>query len=310
MKIIYFGTPEFAVPSLQALIESGEDVISVVTQPDKVKGRGHKLSQPPVKELALSMGTRVLQPLGIRTPEFFNEMSGLSPDIIVVVAYGKILPPSLLNLPPLRCVNVHASLLPQYRGAAPIQWALLNGDKKTGVTTMFMDEGMDTGDVLLKEEVDIDDEDNAYTLSRRLSHAGAALLIKTLKGLKDKSITPVPQSGKPTFAPPLKKENGRINWSLSARDISNLIRGTYPWPGAYCYLNGEKINIIKAKVVSHDNKGSAGQIIQTSGSDILVSTGLGILAISEVKPEGKQIMPASAFMNGRHLKDGASFDTL
>lgn len=310
MKIIYFGTPEFAVPSLQALIESGEDVVSVVTQPDKVKGRGHKLSQPPVKELALSRGIQVLQPSGIRTPEFFAEMAELTPDIIVVVAYGKILPPSLLNLSPLGCVNVHASLLPQYRGAAPIQWALINGDEKTGVTTMYMDEGMDTGDILLKEEVEIDEEDSAYILGRRLSLAGASLLIKTLKGLKDKSIRPVPQGGKPTFAPPLKKENGRINWSLSAREISNLIRGTYPWPGAYCYLNGEKINIIKAKVVSHISKGTVGRIEEISGSDILVSTGEGTLAVSEVKPEGKKIMSASAFMNGRHLKEGAAFEVL
>ena len=310
MKIIYFGTPEFAVPSLQALIESGEDVISVVTQPDKIKGRGHQLSQPPVKELALSMGISVLQPSGIRTPEFLDEIAGLAPDVIVVVAYGKILPPSLLGLPPLGCVNVHASLLPQYRGAAPIQWALINGDEKTGITTMFMDEGMDTGDILLKEEVEIYEEDNAYTLSRRLSLAGSSLLIKTLEGLKDGLIRPVPQSNKPTFAPPLKKENGRINWSSSARDISNLIKGTYPWPGAYCYLNGEKINIIKAKVIPHNNKGTAGRIEQISSSDILVSTGSGILAVSEVKPEGKKIMSASAFTHGRHLKEGASFDTL
>ncbi len=310
MKIIYFGTPDFAVPSLQALIECGEDVIAVVTQPDKLKGRGHQLSQPPVKELAISKGISVLQPSGIRTPEFFYEMAKLTPDVIVVVAYGRILPLSLLKLPPYGCVNVHASLLPKYRGAAPIQWALINGDEKTGITTMLLDEGMDTGDILLKEEVEIYDDDNAYTLSRRLSLAGASLLINTLKGLKDKLISPTPQSGKATYAPPLKKENGRISWSLSAREIAHLIRGTYPWPGAYCYLNGEKINIIKVKVVPHNNKGTAGQIEQISGSDILVSTGEGVLAISEVKPEGKKIMSASAFMHGRHLKEGAFFDTL
>jgi methionyl-tRNA formyltransferase len=175
---------------------------------------------------------------------------------------------------------------------------------------MFMDEGMDTGDILLKEEVEIDEEDNSYTLSRRLSLVGASLLIKTLRGLKDKSIRPVPQSGKPTFAPPLKKENGRINWSLSAREIANLIRGTYPWPGAYCYLNGEKINIIKAKAVANNNKGTVGRIEEISVSGILVSTGEGRLSVSEVKPEGKKIMSASAFLNGRHLKEGAAFDTL
>jgi methionyl-tRNA formyltransferase len=310
MKIIYFGTPEFAVPSLQALIESGEDVISVVTQPDKVKGRGHKLSQPPVKELAVSKGIRVLQPSGIRTPEFFDEMAGLAADIIVVVAYGKIIPKSLLELPPFGCVNVHASLLPQYRGAAPIQWSLINGDEKTGITTMLLDEGMDTGDILLKEEVEIYEEDNAYTLSSRLSNVGASLLLKTLKGLKDKSIKPVPQGSMATFAPPLKKENGRINWSLSAREISNLIRGTYPWPGAYCYLNSEKINIIKARVVSHNNKGTVGRIEEISINEILVNTGSGMLAITEVKPEGKKIMSAAAFMHGRHLKEGTAFDVL
>lgn len=310
MKIIYFGTPEFAVPSLQAIIESGEDVVCVVTQPDKLKGRGHKLAQPPVKELALSSGICVLQPSGIRTPEFFDEMAGLAPDIIVVVAYGKIIPPSLLELPPLGCVNVHASLLPQYRGAAPIQWALINGDKRTGVTTMFMDEGMDTGDILLKEEVEIEEEENAYTLSRRLSLVGASLLVKTLRGLPDKLIRPVPQSGEPTYAPPLKKENGRINWSLSAREIANLIRGTYPWPGAYCYLNGEKINVIKAKAVPNNNKEPVGRIEEISVSCILVSTGEGTLAVSEVKPEGKKIMSASAFLNGRHLKEGAAFDAV
>src|SRR5574340_712831 len=163
-------------------------------------------------------------------------MASLEPDFIVVVAYGKILPPSLLKLPPLGCVNVHASLLPQYRGAAPIQWALINGDKKTGITTMFMDEGMDTGDVILQEEVQISEEDNADVLGLRLSLVGASLLVKTLRGLKDRSLRPVPQSGEATFARPLKKENGRINWSSSAREIANLIRGTYPWPGAYCYL--------------------------------------------------------------------------
>ena len=310
MKIIYFGTPDFAVPTLQALIESGEDVISVVTQPDKVKGRGHKLSQPPVKELAFEKGTRILQPSDIRTPEFYDEMAKLAPDIIIVVAYGKIIPPSLLDLPPLGCVNVHASLLPQYRGAAPIQWALINGDEKTGITTMFMDQGIDTGDILLKEEVEIYEEDNADTLSRRLSLVGASLLVKTLKGLKDKLIRPVPQSGKATFAPPLKKENGRISWSLSAREIFNLVRGTYPWPGAYCYLNGEKLHIIKAKVADHSSKGTVGRIEQISGSGVLVSTGEGTLAVTEVKPEGKKIMTASAFVNGRRLKAGVVFEAV
>lgn len=310
MRIIYFGTPEFAVPSLQALLESGEEVIAVVTQPDKLKGRGRKLSRPPVKELALLKGIPVLQPSGIRTFAFLEEMAKLAPDIIVVVAYGRIIPPALLKLPPLGCVNVHASLLPEYRGAAPIQWALINGEEKTGITTMLMDEGLDTGDILLREEIAVHEEDDAYTLARRLSQVGASLLVKTLKGLKDKILRPVPQIGKVTYAPPLKKETGRINWSLSALGISNLIRGTFPWPGAYCYLHGEKMNIIKAKVANHTIKGIVGRIEQITSSDIYVSTGEGVLAINEVKPEGKKIMTAAAFMHGRHLREGVTFDTL
>ncbi|MDH4231307.1 MAG: methionyl-tRNA formyltransferase [Nitrospirota bacterium] len=310
MKTIFFGTPDFAVPSLRALLESGEEVPAVVTQPDKVKGRGHKLSQPPVKEYALSRGLAVLQPSGIRTPAFLEDITRLDPDCIVVVAYGRIIPPSLLKLPHLGCINVHASLLPAYRGAAPIQWALINGEDKTGVTTMLMDEGLDTGDILLKEEVDIYDEDNAVTLAQRLSMIGASLLIKTLQGVKDKRIKPLPQSSEVSYAPPLKKENGRVDWSLSAREIVNLIRGTYPWPGAYCSMNGEKINFIKAAVAHDSNGGAGGRIEKISGNEILVGTGRGILAVSEVKPEGKKIMTAAAFMHGRHLKEGAFFDAL
>ncbi len=310
MEIIYFGTPDFAVPSLEALIESGENIISVVTQPDKVKGRGHKLSVPPVKESALLRGIPVIQPSSIRTTEFFDEMAKLAPDIIVVVAYGKIIPNSLLNLPPYGCVNVHASLLPQYRGAAPIQWALINGEEKTGITTMLIDEGLDTGDVLMTEEVNIHEEDNAYTLGRRLSLVGASLLVKTLKGIENKTLKPVRQGGTVTYAPPLKKENGRINWALSASEISNLIRGTYPWPGAYCYLQDEKIHIMKAGVVNDSNTGAAGCINKISNVEIFVSTGKGMLAITEVKPEGKKVMTSSAFMHGRHLKEGVTFETL
>jgi len=310
MRIIFFGTPEFAVPSLQALIESGEGLLAVVTQPDKLKGRGHKLSQPPLKEAALSRGIPVMQPSGVRTPAFFDELAKLAPDIIVVVAYGRIIPPALLKLPPFGCVNVHASLLPAYRGAAPIQWALINGDEKTGITTMLMNEGLDTGDILLREEVAIHQEDNAYTLGRRLSLVGASLLVKTINGIENKMIIPVPQSGEASYAPPLKKENGKINWLLSAREISNLIRGTFPWPGVYCYLQGEKIHIMQARVVHENQAGIAGCIEKISDGEILVSTGKGILAVTGVKPEGKKIMSASAFIHGRHVKEGAIFDAV
>jgi methionyl-tRNA formyltransferase len=311
MKIIFFGTPDFAVPSLQALIDSGEEIVAVITQPDRLKGRGHKLSQPPVKEYALFQGIPLLQPASIKTPGFYEEISAFQFDSIVVVAYGKIMPASLLKLPRFGCINVHASLLPAYRGAAPVQWALINGELKTGITTMRMDEGMDTGDIFLQEEVEIHPEDDALTLSERLSEVGAALLVRTLKGVQDMSVKPIPQSGSVSYAPPLKKENGRINWSLAARDISNLVRGTYPWPGAYSFLGGEKILILKARSVRDGDKYSAaGRIVKVSADEIFVGAGEGLIAISEVKPEGKKMMTAPAFMNGRHLKLGTTFDTL
>jgi methionyl-tRNA formyltransferase len=312
VRVIFFGTPHFAVPSLSALLDSGEEVVSVVTQPDRVKGRGHALSQPPVKEYAISKGIPVLQPSSVRTPSFLDELTGLSPDVIAVVAYGKIIPPSILQLPRLGCVNVHASLLPKYRGAAPVQWAIISGDAKTGVTTMLMDEGLDTGDVLLMEETEITDEDTAHTLGLRLSEMGAALLMRTLRGLKNGSVKPVPQSGEPSYAPPLKKEDGRIDWSLPARKIFNLIRGTYPWPGAYSYLGDERVNVIKAGMAASGADGTEGgvpgRIAMISEDSVNVCTGEGRLALLEVKPEGKKIMPAAAYSRGRRLKEGASFD--
>src|SRR4030067_1380014 len=208
MRIVFFGTPAFAVPSLKALLQSGEEIIAVVTQADKRRGRNSTTSPPPVKEFAMHHGIRILQPGNIKEPAFLNELFPMKPEIIIVVAYGKILPPSILALPPYGCINVHASLLPKYRGAAPIQWALMNGEKKTGGTTMLMDEGLDTGAVILQEETEIADEDNAETLSKRLSDIGASLLGKTMQGLKNSSLKPMPQSGTPSYAPPLKKENG------------------------------------------------------------------------------------------------------
>ncbi|OGW30476.1 MAG: methionyl-tRNA formyltransferase [Nitrospirae bacterium GWC2_42_7] len=310
MRIIYFGTPDFAVPSLKALVEAGEDVVAVVSQPDKLKGRGHKLSQPPVKEFALSKGLHIIQPSGIRSDDFCKSLSELKPDVIVVVAYGRIIPPAILKLPPLGCINVHASLLPKYRGAAPIQWSIIKGEKTTGITTMLMDEGLDTGDMLLKEETEIKDDDNALTLSLKLSETGASLLMKTLSGLKDNSIRPVPQTGEPSYAPPLKKEDGRIDWSLPAIEIFNLIRGIYPWPGAYCYLGKERINIIKARAIDNIEKPVSARIEKIAGEEIYVGTGRGILSVLEVKPDGKKKMSATAFMNGRRLKEGASFDAI
>jgi len=307
MRIIFFGTPDFAVPSLRALLKAGETVVSAVTQPDRVRGRGHKLSQPPVKEYALSKGIPVLQPSTIRSSEFFNTLRALRPDMIVVVAYGRIIPSQILSLPPQGCINVHASLLPKYRGAAPIQWAIVRGETETGVTTMLMDEGLDTGDILLVEKTEIPPEDNALTLGTRLSEKGARLLIETIRGIESGTVKPTPQSGEPTYAPIIKKDDGRIDWSLSAPEIFNLVRGMCPWPGAFSDLRGERITIIKTMVIDHAAEGVPGRIT-IAGNEMHVTTGRGVLSILEVKPEGKKIMTGAAFAHGRHLKEGMAFE--
>lgn len=308
MRIVFFGTPDFAVPSLKTLLDAGHEVVAAVTQPDRVKGRGHHMSRPPVKELALLNGIEVMQPAGVRSASFFDEVSLLKPEAIAVVAFGKIIPPAILELPPLGCINVHASLLPAYRGAAPIQWAIINGETRTGITTMRMDEGLDTGDILLQNETEIFDEDNAMTLSKKLSEMGASLLPRTLEGLKEGSLGPRPQAGEPSFAPPLKKDDGKIDWSLPAKRIFDLIRGTYPWPGAYCYLTRQRVAILKAGVQDLEKTGLPGRIENIGPEGVGVSTGRGILSIMEVKPEGKNPMPAASFMHGRRVKEGAFFD--
>jgi methionyl-tRNA formyltransferase len=308
MRIIFFGTPDFAVLSLRALIEAGETVVSVVSQPDRVKGRGRALSQPPVKEYALSQGIPVVQPAVIRSQGFFDELDSMRPDMIVVVAYGRVLPPLILGLPPKGCINVHASLLPKYRGAAPIQWALVRGEAKTGVTTMLMDEGLDTGDILLVEETEVLPQDNALTLGERLAEMGARLLVSTIRGIENGSVQPVSQSGDSSYAPVIKKEDGRIDWSLPASSISNLIRGMYPWPGAFTYINGERTTIIKAAVIAEDTGGLPGSICKMTGSLLHVATGKGILSVLEVKPDGRKLMSGAAFGRGRRLKEGALFE--
>ena len=262
MRIIFMGTPEFAVPSLKALIESEDKVIAVVTQPDKPKGRGLEVVPPPTKVLAEKHGISVLQPQKIKTEEFFNELQKFNPDLICVVAYGKLLPKNILDMPPHGCINVHASLLPKYRGAAPINWAIIRGEKVTGITTMKMDVGMDTGDMLLKREVQIDDEDNGETLSEKLSHVGAELLIDTIRLLKKGELQPIPQDhSQATYTPMLEKEHGKIDWEKPAEEIRNLIRGTLPWPGAYTTLDGKLLKIYRAGV--SDGVGGPGEVIKS-----------------------------------------------
>jgi methionyl-tRNA formyltransferase len=305
MRIIFFGTPSFAIPALNALLHAGEAVIAVVTQPDKKKGRDRRLSPPPVKELAAAKGLQVFQPANMKDLSFLAMLQGLKPDLVIVVAYGKILPPRILRLPAHGCINIHASLLPKYRGAAPIQWAIIKGEKKTGITTMLMDEGLDTGDILLRQETDISPDDTAATLGKKLSEAGASLLIKTIEQLKEGTLRPVPQTGAPSYAPPLKKEDGRINYSSAAEDIRNMVRGMYPWPCAYCYLNGKRIKITRVSVL--EGSGIAGRI-EKAGDELIVGTGAGLLSIIELQPEGKRAMTARDFLGGRRLAAGAFFD--
>ncbi len=305
MQIVFFGTPQFAIPSLKALLASSNKVLAVVTQSDKRRGRLGLPSPTPVKEFAIKENIRVLQPEKINVPSFIDELSFLNPDIIVVVAYGKILPPRILNLPCHGCINVHASLLPKYRGAAPIQWAIIKGEKETGVTTMLMNEGLDTGDVLLQESIEILDNDNSETLGKKLSELGASLLVKTIEGLESGSLKPVPQQGKPSYAPILKKQDGRINWDMNASDIWNFVRGMYPWPGAFTKTNNERIKIINVRPIQ--GKGIPGRIESVSNR-LVIGTGDGLIEILEIQPEGKRIMNSKDFIIGRRLKEGDFFD--
>lgn len=306
MRIIFFGTPEFAVPPLQTLFKSGHEVLAVVTQPDRPGGRGQRMKACPVKEEAQKTGVRVLQPQKARAPEFIDELKQLNPELIVVAAYGQILPPEIIHLPHSGCVNIHASLLPAYRGASPISRAIINGEKKTGVTTMLMDEGLDTGPVLLKEETEISADDTTGSLSARLSKIGTDLLMSTIKGLESGEVKPVPQSGAVSYAPLLKKNDGFIQWSRSAEELCCFVNGMNPWPGAYGFLENERVKIFK--VVPLEGKGEAG-VIEFAKDQLVVGTGRGRLSILEIQPSGKQVMTVKAYLQGRRLVEGMRFKT-
>ncbi|MBI5097761.1 MAG: methionyl-tRNA formyltransferase [Nitrospirae bacterium] len=306
MNLVFFGTPEFAVTPLIALLNEGYEVLAVVTQPDRQSGRGRHMSVCPVKAEAQKAGLKILQPLKARNPEFFAELRALNPSVIITAAYGQILPSEIIHLPGSGCINIHASLLPKYRGAAPINWAIINGENKTGITTMLMDEGMDTGPVLLQEETEITPEDTAGTLSRKLSKIGADLLLRTLKEFETGLIKPLPQNGAPTFAPLLKKTDGFIDWAKSAEEVCNLIRGMNPWPGAYGFLEGERIKILKA--VFLDENGEAGIIKRVSKDELIVGADKGSISILEIQPQGKPVMTIRAFLQGRKIREGMKFE--
>jgi len=297
MNIIFMGTPEFAVPSLQALIDSEYNVVAVVCQPDRPSGRGRKLTSPPVKILAEANSIPVLQPEKVRTDEFYETLKEFKPDLICVTAYGRIIPKNILELPKYGCLNVHASLLPKYRGAAPINWAIINGEKNTGITTMLMDEGMDTGDILLKKEIEIGENDTSIELGEKLSNIGAALLIETIKKGQNDEIKPIKQNDdEATSAPIIKKDVGKIDWSRSAIEIRNLIRGTQPWPGAFTSYQDKNLKIFKAVV--DDMEGNPGEILNSNNGRLVIGTGNKSLSIEELQIEGGKRLNVSDFLRG------------
>lgn len=300
------GTPEFAVPSLEALLKSGHEVVGVVTQPDRPKGRGHALASPPVKEVAQRAGIPVVQPGKIRTPEFLERLAGWAPDLIAVTAFGRILHAPILSLPPKGCVNVHGSLLPKYRGAAPVQWAVINGDTETGITTMLMDEGMDTGPMLLQARLPIMPDDTAGTLAPRLAELGGRLLVETIAQLQAGTLTPRPQdSSQATMAPLLKKEDGAIDWTMTAVAIANRIRGLSPWPGAYTFLGQDRWNIWKAAARADHAQQEPGTIVDVTKQFIQVATGQGLLELTEIQTANSKRMPVGQFLAGHRVTVGA-----
>lgn len=301
MNIVFMGTPDFAVPSLQRLFDDGYNIRCVITQPDKPKGRKQILTSPPIKCLALENNIEVFQPKTLKDNSAFEKIAELSPDLIIVVAYGKILPKSILDIPKMGCINVHGSLLPKYRGAAPIQHAILNGEITTGVTTMLMDEGLDTGDILYKSETTISENETSGELFDRLSFLGAELLAQTIMKLKTNQLNPIKQDdNKASYAPMLTREMSKIDWSFSALAIHNTIRGLFPWPIAETTLCGKKIKLHASSLTDKKSSGKPG-LLHIEDSELFVACGDGkMLKISFLQPEGSKAMAASAYIRGHN----------
>ena len=309
MTLVFLGPPSFAVPTLERIVQAGHSVLAVFTQPDRPKGRGGELAASPVKETALRFSLPVHQPERIRRPEPVEQLKQMQPDAMVVVGYGQIIPQSIIDIPCHGIINVHASLLPKYRGAAPIQWAIANGEASSGVTTMRIDAGLDTGDMLLKWETPIGPEENAIELGQRMAQAGADLLVETLRGIGAGTIRPEPQDNlQASLAPILKKEDGAVDWNWPARKIFNRARGFLPWPGAYSYFRGQIFHIWKARVADEPPQGAPGRLMPLKRR-LLVSSGEGsALELLEVQIEGRKRMPAEAFLNGHRLDENERFD--
>lgn len=304
-KIVFMGTPKFAVPALRALHKNGQEVALVVTQPDRSKGRGRKVFPPPVKEEALGLGYEVIQPDSVQTAVFANVMAKLQPDIVIVVAFGRIIPRNILALPKIATINIHASLLPKYRGPAPIQWAVINGESETGVTLILMDEGLDTGDILLSSKVAIGPDDTSGTLHDRLADLGANLLIQALKLFETDGITPIPQDHtRATYAPLLKKNDGRMDWKMPAEPLEAFIRGMSPWPGAFTFHGDKRLKIFKAVPIQTDIAESPGTVIKGFPDELRVATGKGALSIIEIQAGSGKRLSIADFLRGYHLPAG------
>ena len=305
MKVIFMGTPDFAVATLEEIIEAGHEVLLVVSQPDKAVGRSKALKYTPVKACAVEHGIEVYQPEKIRAKESVEYIKQFTPDIIIVEAFGQIIPKAILDLPKYGCVNVHASLLPKYRGAAPIQWAVINGDPVTGVTTMRMDEGLDTGDMIMTQEVVVSEDETGGSLFDKLSIEGAKLCVKTMDAIANGTAVYTKQDdSQATHTAKIYKEMGSIDWSNDAEVIERLIRGLNPWPSAYTKLDDKNMKIWKAKVVSHEIQAEPGCIVRVTKDSIEVQAGYGILSLLEVQLEGKKRMTTDAFLRGYIVEEG------
>lgn len=321
MRIVFMGTPDFSVPTLESLAESGHQVVAVVTQPDKPKGRGKEVQMPPVKQAALARGIPVYQPLRARDSGFIRQMQKLEPDVMVVIAFGQILSEELLKVPVYGCINIHASLLPKYRGAAPIQWAVINGDEETGITTMMMDPGLDTGDMLEKRVVQLSGTETGGSLFDRLSRMGGELILSTLKKLEAGTLVRTPQDhSQATHVKKITKELGRMDWSMDAVSLERLVRGLNPWPSAYTHYQGKMLKIWEAQVEegpAADASGreagmgagegipASGQILEARDGCLRVQTGKGVLKIQSLQLEGKKRMDTAAFLRGFQMESGS-----
>lgn len=304
MRIIYMGTPDFAVSALIALIDAGHDIVGVVTQPDRPKGRGGKMVYPPVKEEALKHNIDIIQPVRVKEEESVSWIRQKSPELIVVAAFGQILSKEILDIPEYGCINIHASLLPKYRGASPVQQAVIDGEPYSGVTIMMMDEGLDTGDIIIQKKVKVDTYETGGTLHDKLSALGANLVVSAVKEIEEGTAVRTPQGKDFTYAGIINKKMGLIDFSMDAVSIERLIRGLNPWPSAYTYINGKLLKIWMAEVDDACCDGKYGEIISVDSESFSVKTGKGILRILELQPEGKRRMKASDYMNGVSIRTG------